>query len=240
MSEGGDAISRERGPSALREDQGSSGYGRCSRRPGLSSRRSRCSSCATRSSSSSQSSRVTRPSSRARSCSAAAFPRPRAARRRASARWRRRAASAPRRAAGRAARSAGRARRARSRVATGLVHGAATCAAGGAARASRRESPSVSARRRLDHVERGLGRRLGGGGLLGLRRAAARRPSPPASRWPLRRAYSGSRSFQIVEQRRRDEDRRVGTRGDADEQREREVLQRRAAEEEQRARPAAA
>ena len=80
--------------------------------------------------------------------------------------------------------------------------------------------------------------------------ARRRRPPRPAEQDPLadrafhRAAVLAARVLGLAllpggQQRRRDEDRRVGTRGDADEQREREVLQRRAAEEEQRARPAA-
>src|SRR5439155_1261983 len=74
--------------------------------------------------------------------------------------------------------------------------------------------------------------RLGCGGVLGLleRRLAGRGlhvDVPPPRE--LRLAFLPDR-----QQRRRDEDRRVRARGDSDEQREREVLQRRAAEEEQR------
>ena len=135
-----------------------------------SSRRRRCSSCATRSSSSSHSSRVTRPSSRA---SPAAAPRalPHAHRVAAPARGDVvERASAARRAAGRAAQRAARARRARRGAATGLVPW------GRVLRRWRRRSRFASRRRRraddvLDDVERRLRRRLGGGGRLGLARA---------------------------------------------------------------------
>src|SRR5439155_23288681 len=87
--------------------------------------------------------------------------------------------------------------------------------------------------RRLGSEE--LGRRLGGRrrfGLLehGLRRSVAERGLDVLAVRVLRLALLPDR-----EQRRRDEDRRVGAREDADEEREGEVLQRRAAEEEQRA-----
>src|SRR5581483_269371 len=75
--------------------------------------------------------------------------------------------------------------------------------------------------------------RLRGGGELGL---AQHLPALDAVERDL--AAPGELGLALLpdrEQRRRDEDRRVRTRGDADDQREREVLQRRAAEQEERA-----
>ena len=135
VSEAGDAISRERGPSRSVMNQGSRRDGRsCGRAPSTS--RSRCSSWATRSSSSSQSSRVTRPSSRtsSRSALARALAHPervaapaRASRRRAATRTSstRGPTSASRRSSG--SRSGG--------AVTGRVHAAACFGAGAAARA---------------------------------------------------------------------------------------------------------
>ena len=183
-----------------------------------------------------------------------ACPRRRAARRRASARSPRRAASAPRRAAGRSSasrRSIGvavavdvatvgssmRPRLAALPAPFALrVLGVAVVAV--ADRAS--DSPSSTASTSVDRLDRVLDRRPSAS------RAPGRRPRPPrraqerrvrrsrSSTTSLRRAYSGSRSIRLVSSGVAMKIVRDGTDRDPDHDREREVLQRRAAEDEQR------
>src|ERR671910_810976 len=86
-----------------------------------------------------------------------------------------------------------------------------------------------------EHVWDQVWRRLRGGELLRLLQQATDRAGVAAERLVLAAGVLGLPLLQHGRQRRRDEDRGVGAGPDADEQREREVLERLAAEEVERA-----
>ena len=139
---------------------------------------------------------------------------------------------------------------------SGLGHAASPAGACAAPRAARRPRPPrrsapADRLRRSPRPLRPRHRRLGSRrparlGLLGLGRLGLRSDcSSTASSFSWRPGVLALRVLGLAlledgEERRGDEDRRVRARGDADEEREREVLERVAAEEEQRRRPAGA